>query len=250
VGAQVVDETEDFVTSRGTFYDLEKNVALQFDVKRRIKDKKGRRYSADMIAMTSTAASSIALRNAILKGVPKAFWKGLFLAAKQVITGKIETLATRRQEKISLFKPFGVTPDMLYKVLGVKGISEVSLEHLAVLTGMLNSLKEGEMTVEAMFSNVGQVPDQAVAAKAETELERVKRKYVRKSDAERERLEVEKIKRNRLKIMQERERAAKAPAPEIVSGIADQVQQAQAKLEQRREEQKKQENLDAEPEIF
>ena len=139
---------------------------------------------------------------------------------------------------------------MLYRVLGVKGISEVSLEDLTVLTGMLNSLRDGEISVETMFADAGQIPDQQVAAKAETEIERIKRKYVRRSKAEIEKEEVERIRRNRLRIMEERERAAKAPAPEIVSGIADQVQQAQAKLEQRREEQKKQENLDAEPEIF
>src|SRR6516165_1535116 len=172
VGAHVVDESDDFVTSRGTFYDLEKNVALQFDVKRRIKDKKGRRYSADMIALVSTAASSIALRNAILKGIPKSLWKGLLLQAKQIITGKIETLATRRQEKIALFKPFGVTPDMLYRVLGVKGISEVSLEDLTVLTGMLNSLRDGEVSVETMFADAGQIPDQKVTSAAEAELTR------------------------------------------------------------------------------
>jgi hypothetical protein len=250
-----VDESDDFVVSRGTFYDLEKNVALQFDVKRRIKDKKGRRYSADMIAMTATAASSIALRNAILKGIPKSLWKGLLLQAKQIITGKIETLATRRQEKIALFKPFGVTPDMLYKILGVRGISEVTLEHLATLTGMLTSLRDGEVSVETMFADAGQIPDQQVAAKAETEIERIKRKYTpRRSKAEIEKEEVRRIQANRRLIMEERERLASlkvgqsAPAQAGTSGessVTGEAQAAQQKLDQRRGQ-----NPDADDEAF
>ena len=256
IGAQVVDETAEFVIARGTFYDLQQNTALQFDLKRRITDKKGRRYSADMVAVTSTAACSIALRNAILKGIPKALWKGLFAQAKQVITGKIETLATRRQEKIALFKPFGVTPDMLYRVLGVKGISEVSLEDLTVLTGMLNSLRDGEVSVETMFADAGQIPDQKVASAAEAELTRLKRKYVRKPEAERERLKVEEIQRNRRRIMEERERLASlkvgqsapaqtgAPSGEN-SSVTEEVQAAQQKLDQRRGQ-----NPDADDEAF
>src|SRR5215472_17996868 len=100
-----------------------------------------------MIGMTSTAASSIALRNSILKGIPKALWKGVFQKAKEVITGKAETLATRRLERIALFKPFGVVPDMIYKALGIKGISEVTLEHLTVLSGMLTALQDDRKLV-------------------------------------------------------------------------------------------------------
>src|SRR5208337_1751576 len=73
-GARVVSEGEEFVTAQGLFYDLEKNTAISYEVQRRISDKNGRRYNADMIGVTSNAASSIGLRNAILKGIPKALF--------------------------------------------------------------------------------------------------------------------------------------------------------------------------------
>lgn len=74
-GARVVDDKGEFVVSQGVFHDLERNVAITYEVQRRITNKKGQRFSADMIGVTANAACSIALRNAILKGVPKAFWK-------------------------------------------------------------------------------------------------------------------------------------------------------------------------------
>src|SRR5712664_3702907 len=66
-GARVVSEDGDFVTAQGVFWDLEKNTAIGYEVKRRIIDSKGRRYKPDMIGVTANAACSIALRNAILK---------------------------------------------------------------------------------------------------------------------------------------------------------------------------------------
>ena len=81
-GARVVDDHGDFVTAQGVFHDLEKNVAITYEVKRRIVNRDGHRFSADMIGTTSNAACSIALRNAVLKGVPKALWEDAYQAAK------------------------------------------------------------------------------------------------------------------------------------------------------------------------
>ena len=150
-GARVIGEDETFVTSQGMFYDLEKNVAISYEVKRRITDKEGNRFGADMIGVTANAACSIALRNAVLKGIPKALWKGLYAAAEKTIMGDIKTLSDRRQAMIDTFKPFGVTGPMLCEVLGVQGVSEIVLDHMVTLQGMLTALQEGDSTVEQMF---------------------------------------------------------------------------------------------------
>jgi hypothetical protein len=39
----------EFVTAQGVFHDLERNVAITYEVQRRIVDKEGHRYSADMV---------------------------------------------------------------------------------------------------------------------------------------------------------------------------------------------------------
>ncbi len=150
-GARVVDDSGEFVTAQGVFHDLERNVAITYEVQRRITNKHGKRYNADMIGVTANAACSIALRNAILKGVPKAFWDDMYGAARQVIMGDIQTLANRRASTIAAFQKFGVLPEQIIAKLDVAGVEDITLEHLVVLRGLLTAIKEGDTTVEETF---------------------------------------------------------------------------------------------------
>jgi hypothetical protein len=88
-GARTMDDDGKFVTAMGFFFDTQKNVAITYEVKRRITDKDGKTFKDDMIGVTANAACSIALRNAILKGVPKAFWKPVYDAARKCAIGDV-----------------------------------------------------------------------------------------------------------------------------------------------------------------
>src|SRR5690606_7715376 len=79
-----IAEDDRFVTSRGTAWDLQTNVAFAFESRRRITDKQNRRYNDDMIGVTANAATSIALRNAVFKAVPSAFWRPIYLRCREV----------------------------------------------------------------------------------------------------------------------------------------------------------------------
>jgi hypothetical protein len=157
-GARVVSEGEDFITSQGVFHDLERNVAITFEVQRRITGKGGKRYGPDMIGVTGNAASSIALRNAILKGVPKAFWDDLYQAARKVVMGDVKTLANRRAEAVKAFVAFGITQEQLLAKLGVAGLEDVTMEHLVTLRGLLTAIREGDTTPEQAFAAEGVAP--------------------------------------------------------------------------------------------
>lgn len=150
-GARVVDDRGDFVTAQGVFHDLERNVAITYEVQRRIVDKYGKRYKPDMIGVTANAACSIALRNAILKGVPKAFWDDMYTEARKVVMGDVKTLANRRADAVALFQRFGVTVEQLCAKLEVAGVEDISLEHLVTLRGLVTAIKEGDTTVEEAF---------------------------------------------------------------------------------------------------
>ena len=150
-GARVVDDRGDFVTAQGVFHDLERNVAITYEVQRRITDKQGRRFKTDMIGVTANAACSIALRNAILKGVPKAFWDDMYAEARKVVMGDVKTLANRRADAVALFQRFGVTVEQLCAKLEVAGVEDISLEHLVTLRGLVTAIKEGDTTVEEAF---------------------------------------------------------------------------------------------------
>jgi hypothetical protein len=150
-GARVVNEGEEFVTAQGVFHDLEQNVAITYEVQRRIVNKHGKRFSVDMIGVTANAACSIALRNAILKGVPKAFWSEAYSAARKTIAGDTQTLSSRRDEAIKSFVIFGVTDQMIFQLLEVQGKQDITIDHLVTLKGFLTSLQESETTVEQLF---------------------------------------------------------------------------------------------------
>lgn len=153
VGARVVhvDRVEKYVEAEGIYHDLETNASKTARVRRRIVDSQGRLYSDDMIIVTGNAACSIASRNAILSGVPKAVWRKAYDAAEKVVKGDVKTLAERRENIFKAFAAFGVKPEQIFASLGIAGEDDITLEHIPTLTGMRSALKSGEATVEEMF---------------------------------------------------------------------------------------------------
>jgi len=151
-GARIVDEGRDFVTAQGVFHDLEKNVHITMEVRRRITTKNGDRFNADMIGVTGNAACSIAMRNAVFRGVPKALWLPIYQAADKVCRGDSKTLANRRADALAVLQKFGATQEMVLAYLGVKGIEDITLDHLVTLTGVKNAIKDGTTTVEEAFA--------------------------------------------------------------------------------------------------
>lgn len=151
-GARVVDERAEHIVAQGAFIDLQKNVAITYEVQRRIVDKKGRRFSADMIGVTANAACSIALRNAILKGVPKALWADLWERARKVALGDASTLANKRANAVAKFAHYGVTDAMILAKLGRASIEDVTIDDLGILLGLFTAIKEGDSTPEDAFA--------------------------------------------------------------------------------------------------
>lgn len=153
VGARVVhvDRNEGYVEAEGVYHDLETNSATTARVRRRILDSKGKVYTEDMIIVTGNAAASIAKRNAILGGVPRAVWRRAYEAAEKVIAGDVKTLVERREIVLKAFAAFGVSPDRIFAALDVQGLDDISIGHLPTLQGMHAALKSGEVEVEEMF---------------------------------------------------------------------------------------------------
>jgi hypothetical protein len=149
--ARVIGEEGDFIVAQGVFHDMEKNVHIAYEVQRRIVNRDGIRFKPDMIGVTANAACSIALRNAILKGVPKAFWSDMYEAARKVVMGDSKTLSNRRAEALTYLQKFGVTPAMVCATLNVPGVEDIGLEQLLTLRGLATAIKDGDTTVEQAF---------------------------------------------------------------------------------------------------
>ena len=152
-GARVVDvdRVEMFVEAEGVFHDLETNASTTARVRRRISDKNGRIFKDDMIIVTGNAACSIAMRNAILAGVPKPLWRKAYDSVQATITGDITTLSENREKALKALAAFGVKPEQIFASLGREGLEDINVEDIATLRGMYAALKNGEATVEEMF---------------------------------------------------------------------------------------------------
>ena len=151
VEGRVIDEDDRFVRARGTAWDLQRNVAIAFETRRRITDRHGRRYKDDMIGVTANAAASIAIRNAIFKVVPAAYTRQIYAQCREVAVGQAETLVARRDRALLFFQKLGVTVDRVCAVLQIAGVEDITLSHLATLQGLRTAIKEGDTSVDQAF---------------------------------------------------------------------------------------------------
>ncbi|MEL6323783.1 MAG: hypothetical protein AAFQ84_06095 [Pseudomonadota bacterium] len=157
-GARIIEEQRDFVVAQGVFHDLQNNNLITIEVKRRIVNKSGRRFDVDMIGVTGNAACSIALRNAILRGIPQPMWSPVYDAAVRTAIGDAKTLTARRTAALSVLEKAGADRQDIFDFLEVADDTEITLEHLAVLTGIKTAVREGDVKIEDAFK-VGAVSD-------------------------------------------------------------------------------------------
>lgn len=150
-GARIVEEGSEYVTAQGVFHDLESNAITTFETRRRIIDKRGRRYSGDMVTITSNAACAIALRQAVLKGIPKPYWEGLFAAVRQKAAGNAADLPERRAKALKAFAAMNVSEARILARLGVEQTNDITAEHIVTLAGIYNAIREGEATAAEAF---------------------------------------------------------------------------------------------------
>ena len=90
------------ITAQAICHDLETNLAVSKEVKRRITNKYGKTYSEDMQVVTGNAASSIAFRNAVLAVIPKAVTKRIINEVKKVALGQSMFQSHKVQLKVRL----------------------------------------------------------------------------------------------------------------------------------------------------
>lgn len=176
--AKVVQITDKQIISRGTCWDLEANVASAFEVRRSIVDRYGKRFSDDMITVTGNAANSIAYRNAVFSVVPKAVVEKVYKAAQKFITGDLsddEKLIKRRTDAINYFNDeWGITEEEVIKLCGKQTVNQIKADEIALMLGMVQSLKDGDTTVEDLLKPVRGIKEDVNAKKEKMKQDRGK----------------------------------------------------------------------------
>lgn len=155
-GSRIINDDGKFLTAQAVVHDLENNVAVSIEVRRRVTGKSGNRFSDDMIAVTGNAACSIALRNAVFRVVPRALITPVYEAAKRVAVGDVKSLTTKRAQIIARLKQMGAKEAAILAAVGAEKIEDIDLAKLEVLIGLGTAIKDGETTLETAFP--GAVP--------------------------------------------------------------------------------------------
>lgn len=156
-GARIINTGARDVTAQALAWDLEKNLRLSIEVKRGIITSDGRIYGDDMIRVTSMAAISIALRNAIFRIIPRALVNHVYEQAERTATGVVDgTFKQERDAAIGWFvNKKGVSPERIYARLGIARLEEMTPELLAALYGIGSSIKSNETSAEDAFPAPG-----------------------------------------------------------------------------------------------
>lgn len=170
VQTRIVGNDGKTITAWGVCHDLETNLAVCVEVKRRITDKNGHTYSEDMQVTTGNAASAIAFRNAVLKVVPKAVTRRVIDEIKRVAIGQSLDLETSRNRMIQYFSKLGVTQQEVLTYCGAKRVEDINTEMVFELRGVANAIKEGTTSVQETFkANTADSEQIAKAAREKAE---------------------------------------------------------------------------------
>ena len=151
-GARIIANDGKTITAQGFCHDLENNVAVAVEVKRRITDKSGNTYSEDMQVVTGNAACAIAFRNAAYKVVPMALIKPVYEAAKKCAIGDIKTIADRRTGALKYFASLGVTEKRVLEYVGKTGVDGIDLIDVENLIGLSTAIKDGSISIDEAFA--------------------------------------------------------------------------------------------------
>lgn len=161
----VISETS--VTVCATAWDLEKNVIQPGIATASIVNKQGIRYQQHMIETTIAATASKARRNAILAVIPRAYINDLMHTARKIANENEEPLETVRKKMLEFFaRSHRVTSDQVCDFLGIKGVDDITQDHIAELRTVVTAIQEGE-PVEEFFGKTQSKTDIAKQKLAE-----------------------------------------------------------------------------------
>ena len=149
--ARVIEIAESYVVAQGVCLDVEKNSVFSTEVRSRITDKNGVRYNDDMIIVTSNAACSKAVRNAIFRVVPLALVEPVSIAAKACAAGNRDTIVEDRANAVSAWASKGVSEKQLCAKFNAAGIEDLGPAELSDLLGYWNALEDKEVTLDEIF---------------------------------------------------------------------------------------------------
>ena len=157
------------IIAEAVAFDMETNYAVSVEARRSIIDKSGNRYPDSLIETNAMAILAIAERNAILKVVPKSIIDHIYNEAFKCAYGYLSDNTKLLKERERIFKEFKNTYDIeeedVVKSIGLNTKEAIKAEHIADLVGLIQSLRDKEITKEDILSRNSPVKKDATEKK-------------------------------------------------------------------------------------
>jgi len=150
--------TDKVIVAEAVAFDMETNYAVCVEARRSILTKTGQRYSESTIETNAMGILAIAERNAILKVIPKSIIDSVYKAAFNLVNGDLsdnEKLIIARKKALDYFKDsYSVQEDQILSCLKLRSTNQIGAEQIADLRGYIQSLKDGELTIDELFGKI------------------------------------------------------------------------------------------------
>lgn len=143
-----------WLTAYAIATDLERMVRVKQEVRVRITNRRGERFSDDMLVTVSNSAQSKAIRNAIFRVVPGPLVQRVLKEARRVAVGEVATLASRVASALKAIGALGVTEDRVLQVVGRTSKPDITADDLLVLRTLYKQVREDGMDVDEAFPAV------------------------------------------------------------------------------------------------
>lgn len=174
VQARIIGNDGKWITAQGICHDLESNVAVSKEVKRRITTKNGYTFSEDMQVVTGNAACAIAYRNAVLAVVPKAVTNCVIKKVRSMMANTEMDVAKVCHQTLAWWATRGITEAQILQYLQVDCVEAINKEHLYTLRALAQAINEGATTQEEAFVIPAQQANESDKAKKAAQAARQK----------------------------------------------------------------------------
>ena len=151
IASRITSVDDEWVTAQAAVHDLENNVRVLIEVRKRIVDRNGRRYSTDMIVTTLNAASATAIRNGIFKVVPVGLLKDLLPQIEAVSMGDERSQAETRKALLVYFAGMDVDEKRLCGLVDKEGVADLTADDISTLRGVATAIREGTTSAGEVF---------------------------------------------------------------------------------------------------
>lgn len=151
------------IVAEAVAFDLETNYAVCVEARRSILKKDGRRYEESTIETNAMAIMAIAERNAVLKVIPKTIIDKVYSEANAFAFGDLSDRTKFLKARNSVFNKlkndFGISEIDAVRIAGVNTKEAVNADHVINLSGIAQSLKDKEITIEELLKT-NKTPEQ------------------------------------------------------------------------------------------